>query len=63
MPQGSEAEVLTDDALPAGFGLIKLPGHFFNMVGFRTPDDVVFLADCLSSKEIMDKYQVWFIST
>ena len=31
------------------------------MVGFRTPDDVVFLADCLSSREILDKYQIGFI--
>ncbi|MDM8086896.1 MBL fold metallo-hydrolase [Parasutterella secunda] len=61
MAQGSQADVLTNDVLPAGFELIKLSGHFFNMVGFRTPDDVVFLADCLSSKEILDKYQVWFI--
>ena len=31
------------------------------MVGFRTPDDTVFLADCLSSKETLDKYQIGFI--
>jgi len=31
------------------------------MVGFRTPDDTVFLADCLSSKETLDKYQISFI--
>ncbi|MFR6394408.1 MAG: hypothetical protein ACLUNQ_04320 [Oscillospiraceae bacterium] len=31
------------------------------MVGFRTADDVVFLADCLSSREILEKYQVGFI--
>ena len=29
-----------------GFELLPLPGHFFDMVGFRTPDDVVYLADC-----------------
>ena len=38
-----------------------MPGHFFNLVGFRTPDDVVLLADCLSSKETLDKYQIGFI--
>ncbi len=57
----SEAEPLTQDVLPAGFEIINLPGHFFNMVGFRTPDDVIFLADCLSSKETLDKYQIGFI--
>jgi hypothetical protein len=31
------------------------------MVGFRTPDDVVFLADCLSSRETLEKYRVGFI--
>ena len=31
------------------------------MVGFRTPDDVVFLADCLSSRQTLDKYQISFI--
>lgn len=31
------------------------------MVGYRTPDDVVYLADCLSSRETLDKYQIGFI--
>ena len=31
------------------------------MVGFRTPDDTVFLADSLSSMETLDKYQISFI--
>ena len=57
----SDAEVLTPDKLPEGFDMIPLPGHFFDMVGFRTPDDVVFLADCLSSAETLEKYQVGFI--
>ena len=41
--------------------MIPLPGHFFDMVGFRTPDDVVYLADCLSSRETLDKYQIGFV--
>lgn len=61
MAQPSDAEALTDDVLPAGFEKIPLPGHFFDMVGFRTPDDIVFLADCLFSKEILDKYQISYI--
>lgn len=61
MAQDSGAEVLTAEALPEGFESIPLPGHFFDMVGFRTADDVVFLADCLSSREILEKYQVSFI--
>lgn len=61
LAQESDAEPLTEDVLPEGFSLIELPGHFFDMVGFRTPDDVVFLADCLSSRETLEKYQISFI--
>lgn len=61
LAQESDAEYLTKDALPKGFEIINLPGHFFDMVGFRTPDDVVYLADCLSSRETLEKYQIGFI--
>ncbi|MEY8359921.1 MBL fold metallo-hydrolase [Anaerotruncus colihominis] len=61
MAQESDAQELTKESLPEGFGIILLPGHFFDMVGFRTPDDVVYLADCLSSRETLDKYQIGFI--
>ena len=61
LAQESDAEVLTEDVLPEGFAIIPLPGHFFDMVGFRTPDDVVYLADCLSSRETLDKYQIGFL--
>lgn len=61
MAQESGAEELTPEVLPEGFERIPLPGHFFDMVGFRTPDDVVYLADCLSSRETLDKYGIGFI--
>lgn len=61
MAQESDAEALTEKSLPAGFEVVDLPGHFFDMVGYRTPDNIVFLADCLSSREILDKYQLGFI--
>lgn len=61
LPQESNAECLTEDVLPEGFEIIPLPGHFFDMVGFRTPDDVVYLADCLSGRETLEKYKVSFI--
>ena len=61
MAQPSDAQALTPEALPEGFEIIPLPGHFFDMVGFRTSDDVVFLADCLSSRETLEKYQIGFI--
>ena len=61
LAQESDTENLTKEVLPKGFEVISLPGHFFDMVGYRTPDDVVFLADCLSSRETLDKYQIGFI--
>ena len=61
LAQASKAEPLTGEVLPEGFELIPLPGHFFDMAGFRTPDDVVYLADCLSARETLDKYQIGFI--
>lgn len=61
MAQESDAQELTKESLPKGFEIIPLPGHFFDMVGFRTPDDVIYLADCLSSRETLDKYQIGFL--
>ena len=61
LAQTSDAKELTKSCLPDGFEIIRLPGHFFDMVGYRTTDDVVYLADCLSSKETLDKYQISFL--
>lgn len=61
LAQESDAQPLTPEHLPAGFELIPLPGHFFDMIGLRTPDDVVFLADCLSSQATLDKYQIIYV--
>lgn len=61
LAQESNAEQLTEEVVPEGFEIIRLPGHFFDMVGFRTPDNVVFLADCLSDREVLKKYQIGFI--
>ncbi len=61
LAQESEAKPLTDEALPDGMIAIPLQGHFFDMTGFRTVDDVVFLADCLSSAQTLEKYQIGFI--
>lgn len=61
MAQPSDAQELTQEALPEGIQIIPLPGHCYDMVGFRTSDDVVYLADCLSSRETLDKYQIGFI--
>lgn len=61
MAKESDAQYLTEDCLPDGLEMISLPGHFMDMVGFRTADDVVYLADCLFSKETIEKYKISFI--
>lgn len=61
MAQSCEAVDITDPRFPAQVEPIGLPGHFFDMVGYRSPDGVVFLADCLSSEATLEKYQVSFI--
>lgn len=61
MAQESDADELASAELPEGFEIIPLPGHCFEMVGFRTPDDVVFIADCLSSRATLEKYRIGFI--
>ena len=60
MAKESPAEYLTDAVLPKGLTSFPLPGHFFDMVGFRSEDGVVYLADCLSSKETLEKYPIGF---
>lgn len=61
MAQESEADELTPEALPEGVSILPLLGHFFDMVGYRSTDGAVYLADCLSSKETLEKYQITFL--
>ena len=41
MAQESEADLLTPEALPEGISVLPLPGHFFDMVGYRSADGAV----------------------
>ena len=61
LAQGSAVTDFSDEEFPKELEILHLPGHFFDMVGFRTPDGTVFLADCISSKATLDKYAVSFI--
>ncbi|MCI8465598.1 MAG: MBL fold metallo-hydrolase [Lachnospiraceae bacterium] len=61
MAQGSEVTDFSDEKFPKEIERIPLPGHFFDMTGFRTPDGVLFLADCISSRETLEKYAISFI--
>ena len=58
-----ESDVLdiSDKSFPQELEVILLPGHFFDMIGIRTPDNTVFLADCISRRETLEKYRIAFI--
>lgn len=61
LAQASKTSDFSDDDFPKEVELIELHGHFFEMTGFRTPDGTVFLADCLSSRETLEKYRIGYI--
>jgi glyoxylase-like metal-dependent hydrolase (beta-lactamase superfamily II) len=61
MAQESDALEFSHPDFPRALEIIPLPGHFFDMVGFSTPDDTVFLADCVSSAATLDKYGIPFL--
>lgn len=61
MAQPSPAEDVSAPGFPAGVDIIPLPGHFFDMVGYRTPDGTAYIADCVSSAATLEKYGVPFI--
>lgn len=54
----------TDDVetfLPEGLEFLRLGGHFFDMIGIKTPDNIYFLADCVFSEAIINKYHLSFV--
>ncbi len=57
MAQPSAVRPLDEAVLPAYMQVVPLGGHTPEMVGFRV-DDVVFLADCLSSEQTLQKYRI-----
>lgn len=61
LAQTSKAEPLPEAVLPTGWELVELPGHCFDMVGFRTADGSLFLGDCLSSQETLNKYGIGYL--
>lgn len=61
MANESDALDISDKDFPKELEVIHLLGHFFHMIGLRTPDNVVFLADCITSRAVLEKYQITFI--
>ncbi len=61
LADASRVEPLCEAILPAGLTYFPLPGHFFDMVGFRTAEGAVYLADALNSAETLEKYGIPFL--
>lgn len=50
-----------DDTAVPGLSFFRLPGHFFDMIGVHTDDDVCFIADSVFSEHVLQKYHINFI--
>lgn len=61
LAQQSNVTSFDDPDFPKELELIELKGHYFDMVGVRTPDDILFIADCVSSEATLNKYHIPFI--
>ncbi len=60
MVEPTVVETLTEENLPEGLEIISLPGHAFDMIGVRTSDNVVFLADSILSEKTWTEYKAPF---
>lgn len=61
LPIGIDGVAHGKKVLPEGMELMALPGHAMNMIAVKTPDNVWFMGDCVSSPATLSKYHVNFI--
>ncbi|NQT60390.1 MAG: MBL fold metallo-hydrolase [Bacteroidetes bacterium] len=63
----AQPSVVTDilcsgsDLQPPGLSVVDLPGHFIQMIGYKTPDDIFFIADSLFPEHIIEKYHICYV--
>ena len=58
---GSSGPIALGGGGDTGMEAIPLPGHYFDMIGIRTPDDIFFAADAVFSEYIINKYHLFFL--
>ena len=61
LSEESRVTPIGEAKLPEGMEIVDLKGHSSQMIGVRTPDDVLFLADSLASEYTMEKYRLVYI--
>ena len=61
MAKPAIATDIDEAILPEGFEIVDLPGHYFQQIGIKTPEDVWFVADSVFGESIIKKYSYSFM--
>ncbi|MEN6347772.1 MAG: MBL fold metallo-hydrolase [Syntrophomonas sp.] len=61
MANGCEPTHNIDRYLPDGMEYFRLGGHYLDMIGIKTADNVCFMADCVFGEPIINKYHLSFV--
>ncbi len=61
MASGSHVLDAKHPDFPKELELRPLPGHYFDMVGVKTPDGVLFAGDCACSGRTLAKHQIGYL--
>lgn len=61
MAKPADARDIETACLPKGFEIEDLPGHYFQQIAIKTPDNVWFLADSVFGDNVMEKYSYSFM--
>lgn len=56
-----KADDIRNFDMPHGMECFDLPGHFAGMIGYKTPDDVYFLADAVNSVKTLERIPVCYV--